>query len=62
MRDLTVNEVEQVSGGNPVLAFFAGYLAGKALDSAVAAYVAHVNEFAGRTHSTITPLDGWGTM
>ncbi len=32
IRELTMDETKNVSGGNPVLAFFVGYVATKVLD------------------------------
>lgn len=33
IRELTMDEIDGVSGGNPAAIFFAGWLAGKTLDS-----------------------------
>ena len=32
VRELTMDETDRVSGGNPILAFFVGYVATKVLD------------------------------
>ena len=35
IRELTVDETDNVAGGNPILAFIAGYVATKVLDDAL---------------------------
>lgn len=55
MRELTLQEVDVVSGGNTVGGFIIGYVASKVLDAAVDAYVDMVKDFAASEHNTTAP-------
>lgn len=38
MKQLTMNEINEVSGGNPIVSFFAGYVGSHALDRVFSAF------------------------
>ncbi len=52
MRDLTAEELSDVSGGNRILDFFVGYIASKALDAGAKSIAESAK------HNTIVPVYG----